>query len=72
LYLVASVKFGGEPHAMVLDTIDNGEFVFKNTQSNNVQVKVPVNAPEAPDEFYFVHIKVKENEIEQIKQRLAQ
>ena len=56
---------------MVLDSIVNHEFVFKNTQSNNIQVKVPVAAQEAPDEFYFVHIKVKENELEQIKQGLA-
>ena len=60
---------------MVLDSIDNDEFVdefvFKNTHRDNVQVKVPVAATEAPMEFYFVHIKVKENKIEQIKQRLA-
>ena len=56
---------------MVLDYIVNDEFVFKNTHRDNVQVKVPVAATEAPMEFYFVHIKVKENRIEQIKQRLA-
>ena len=56
---------------MVLDSIVNDEFVFKNTHRDNVQVKVPVAATEAPMEFYFVHIKVKENKIEQIKHRLA-
>ena len=56
---------------MVLDNIVDDEFVFKNTHRDNVQVKVPVAATEAPMEFYFVHIKVKEDKIEQIKQRLA-
>lgn len=47
---------------MVLDSIENGEFVFKNTyrgDDNEYQVKVPVAAPEAPDEFYFVQINIK-------------
>ena len=56
---------------MVLDSIVNGEFVFKNTHRDNVKVKLPVAAPEAPMEFFFVHIKVKENKVEQIKHRLA-
>ena len=56
---------------MVLDSIVNREFVFKNTQRDNVQVTVPVDASEAPNEFYFVHIKVKEDKIEEIKRRLT-
>ena len=57
---------------MVLDSIVNDEFVFKNTyrgDNNDYQVKIPVAAREAPMEFYFVHIKVKEDKIEHIKQR---
>ena len=54
---------------MVLDSIVNGEFVFKNTQRGNFRVTVPVDASEAPDEFYFVHIKVKEEKIEEIFKR---
>ena len=55
--LVGSVDFNGSAHAMVLDTIKNGEFVFKNTHTDNKQVTVPANGQRAPDEFYFVHIE---------------
>ena len=58
LILVGSVDFNGSPHAMVLDTInEHGEFVFKNTHTNNTQVTVPANGQRAPDEFYFIHIE---------------
>ena len=60
------MDFGGSPHAVVLDSIENGEFIFKNTyrhDDNHYQVKVPVAAPEAPDDFYFVHIKLKQEKI---------
>ena len=57
---------------MVLDSVVNGEFVFKNTyrrmrllnqSGGDYQVKVPVASQEAPDEFYFVHIKATEGTI---------
>ena len=54
---MGSAKYNGVDHAMVLDTISNGEFVFKNTYENNKQVKIKVDSEEAPDEFFFVHIK---------------
>lgn len=44
---------------MVLDTIINDEFIFKNTDENEKQVKLNVADPSAPDEFYFVHIEKK-------------
>ena len=44
---------------MVLDTISDGEFVFKNTYEDNRQVKIKVDSEEAPDEFFFVHIKLE-------------
>ena len=50
---------------MVLDSIVNGEFIFKNRDGN--KVKVPVASQDAPDEFYFVHIKVKQAAIEEIR-----
>ena len=52
---------------MVLDKMKEGddgrlEFVFKNTYAENKQVKIRVDADEAPDEFFFVHIKpIKQN-----------
>lgn len=55
---------------MVLDSIENGEFVFKNTyrgDDNEYQVKVPVAAPEAPDEFYFVQINIKKAKLSLVK-----
>ena len=47
---------------MVLDTIKKDEdgltkFVFKNTYEEKKQVKIEVDSEEAPDEFFFVHIK---------------
>ena len=47
---------------MVLDTMklrEDGqlEFVFKNTYEEKKQVKIEVDSEEAPDEFFFVHIK---------------
>ena len=44
---------------MVLDTISDGEFVFKDTHGDNEQIKIAVDAEEAPDEFFFVHIRMK-------------
>ena len=41
---------------MVLDTIENNSFVFKNTYENDKQVRIPMDHEDAPDEFFFVHI----------------
>ena len=42
---------------MVLDTIENNTFVFKNTYEKEKQVEIPMDHDDAPDEFFFVHIK---------------
>ena len=47
---------------MVLDTMKKDEdgltkFFFKNTYEEKKQVKIKVDSEEAPDEFFFVHIK---------------
>ena len=42
---------------MILDAIDDGKFIFKNTYGDNKQVEMAVDAEESPDEFFFVHIK---------------
>ena len=41
---------------MVLDTIENEAFVFKNTYEEKKQVRIPMDHEDAPDEFFFVHI----------------
>ena len=56
-------RYNEVDHAMVLDTISNGEFVFKNTYENDKQLKINVSAEEAPDEFFFVHIKLEPSSI---------
>ena len=43
---------------MVLDTIENNTFVFKNTYEKKKKVKIPMDHDDAPDEFFFVHIKL--------------
>ena len=49
---------------MVLDTInDNDELVFKNTHRNNKQYTLAADDPTAPDEFYFIQIEPKTNQI---------
>ena len=47
---------------MVLDTLKKDvdgvtKFFFKNTYEKDRQVKIKVDSEEAPDEFFFVHIK---------------
>ena len=42
---------------MVLDTMKNGKFIFKNTHSDGKKFEIGVNHNDAPDEFFFVHIK---------------
>ena len=56
---MGSAKYNEVDHAMILDTISDGEFVFKNTYENDKQVKMKVDSEEAPDEFFFVHIKLE-------------
>ena len=69
--LVGSVIFNGCPHAMVLDTMKNGKFIFKNTRSNNKKFEIEVNHNDAPDEFFFVHIQLDFDRLNQIRQRMA-
>ena len=42
---------------MVLDKIHDNKFVFKNTYEENKQVRMPLDHEDAPEEFFFVHIK---------------
>ena len=63
---MGSVLFNGAPHAMVLDTIKNGEFVFKNTNSDNTQFRIAVDHPDSPDKFYFLQIELERNFCRQI------
>ena len=44
---------------MILDEIIDSEFVFRNSfkYAENKQIKVAVDAEEAPKEFFFIHIK---------------
>ena len=44
---------------MVLDSMENDMFTFKNTFAENKQVKMNVTDPAAPSEFFFVHIEKK-------------
>ena len=55
--LVGSARYKGSDHAMVLDKIHDGKFVFKNTYEENKQVQMPLGHEDAPEEFFFVHIK---------------
>ena len=69
-FSVASVSFGHEgddqvSHAMVLDTFDpeSDMLIFKNTydqEGQEKQVKISRTDPNAPEELYFVHIKLKD------------
>ena len=42
---------------MILDKIADGNFIFKNTYAENKQVQIAVDADEAPEEFFFIHIE---------------
>ena len=48
----------GVDHDLVLDTMKNGKFFFKNTREDKKPVEIPVDAKGAPNEFFFVHIKL--------------
>ena len=41
---------------MILDIMVDKQFVFKNTHGENKQIKIDVDAEEAPEEFFFLHI----------------
>ena len=47
---------------MVLDTIENQTFVFKNTYEDKKQVEISMDDKDSPEEFFFVHINYKMNE----------
>ena len=60
---------GHGTHAMVLDTIHENKFIFKNTYAENRQVKIPVH--KGPLEFYFVHMELNEEGNKELKSRQA-
>ena len=66
---VASVKFGQDEHAMVLDTYDKDRdvLIFKNTHNDPVngqpkKFEIERTDQNAPTELYFVHIKILDME----------
>ena len=59
---------GHGTHAMVLDTIKNGNFIFKNTYVKDKQVTIPLE--EGPLEFYYLHLELKEEAIEELKKNM--
>ena len=73
---MGSVQFESDdgslsPHAMVLDTMRDGKFIFKNTYSAEKKVEIEVDHENAPDEFFFVHIQLDLDRVDQIRQRIA-
>ena len=60
---VGAVNIDGFSHVMVLDSISDENFVFKNTHSNNRKVEIDVYDEAAPDAFYFIHISVKKSQL---------
>ena len=54
---------------MVLDTIHENKFIFKNTYAENKQVEIPVD--KGPLEFYYVHIELTEEGVEKLKGRTS-
>ena len=52
---------------MVLDTIKDGNFIFKNTDKDNKQVTIPMK--QGPLEFYYLHIKLTEEAENELKMR---
>ena len=58
-FLVGAVDFDGMiNHAMILDTIKNGRFVFKNTVSQTKKFEIDADSEQAPDCFYYVHVQI--------------
>ena len=54
---------------MVLDTMKDGKFIFKNTHSERKKFVIEVNHNDAPDEFFFVHIQLDMDRLDQIRER---
>ena len=54
---------------MVLDTMRDGKFIFKNTYSAEKKFEIDVDHQNAPDEFFFVHIQLDLDRLDQIRQR---
>ena len=50
---------------MVLDTVIDGKFIFKITFADNQQVAIPDD--KRPLEFYYLHMEITENGLEQLK-----
>ena len=50
---------------MILDNIRDGQFIFKNTYSENKKFTIPVDHPNSPDEFFFVHVELTDDKIAQ-------
>ena len=51
---------------MVLDSISDGYFVFKNSHFDKKQIRIKSSDPDAPEKMYFLHIDdlaYKETEI---------
>ena len=44
---------------MVLDTISDGHFEFKNTKTDNARVKLELNDPRVAEDFYFINLKLR-------------
>ena len=61
---------GNRKHAVVLDTIKDGKFIFKNTYAENKQLTIPVE--EGPLEFYYLHMELKEEGIEKLKKKMKE
>ena len=68
LFLVASVRaaHGDFSHAMILDNVRNSQFIFKNTYSNNKKYTIPIDAPNSPDELFFVHIDLTARKLAEV------
>ena len=52
LCLVGFAIVNGDQQAVILDKIPDSKFVFKNKQ-----IKMAVDVEEAPEDFFFVHIR---------------
>ena len=56
-------------HAMILDKMRDGNFIFKNTNSEDKKLTIPVNHENSPDELFFVHMELTDKKIAEIQQR---
>ena len=53
---------------MILDKIRDGQFIFKNTYSENKKFTIRVDDPNSPDEFFFVHVELTDEKIAEVRQ----